>query len=77
MGGFKGFKMERGEITFWLIYIPLWVDLKGCCSVLTGHPDRIYIPLWVDLKGLEFRRGTWKRQIYIPLWVDLKGLVLP
>ena len=56
----------------YVIYIPIWIDLKGeydnisfCCSM-------IYIPIWIDLKVTPRIFIAAIKVIYIPIWIDLK-----
>ena len=53
MDRFEVSKKKLSDYLF-IIYIPVWIDLKGKILETATLPVAIYIPVWIDLKPISF-----------------------
>ena len=49
MDRFEGDEFKLGDEVF-ILYIPVWIDLKVINSVTLSTENFLYIPVWIDLK---------------------------
>ena len=73
MDRFEVSKKKLSDYLF-IIYIPVWIDLKESVARALNWQGEIYIPVWIDLKGKILETATLPVAIYIPVWIDLKPI---